>query len=70
MTTTVLINSSTFRHTTAAALLAHAWATLRLWRERARQRTHLSEMSAQMLDDVGISSRAARYEARKPFWLA
>ncbi len=30
----------------------------------------LSEMSAQMLNDIGISGKAARYEARKPFWLA
>ncbi len=69
MTTAVLKNRSALRPTTAAAL-AHTWATLRLWRERARQRMQLSEMSAQMLDDIGISDRAARHEARKPFWLA
>ncbi len=70
MTTTTLNFRSAPRSTTAAAPLAHTWATLRLWRERARQRMQLSEMSAQMLNDIGISGKAARYEARKPFWLA
>ena len=70
MITTPLHYRSAPRSTTAAAALTHTWATLRLWRERARQRIQLSEMSAQMLDDIGISNKAARYEARKPFWLA
>jgi uncharacterized protein YjiS (DUF1127 family) len=74
MTTTVLKNRSVFRHTTVAAtpaaLLGRAWVALRLWRERARQRTHLAEISPQMLNDIGISRTAARAEAGKPFWLA
>jgi uncharacterized protein YjiS (DUF1127 family) len=70
MTTTVLKNRTALRHTTAAAGLARTWATLRLWRERARQRTHLAELSPEMLDDVGISRAAAHAEAARPFWLA
>ena len=73
MTTTVLKNRSVFRHTTVAAssasLLSRAWVTLGLWRERARQRMHLAEMSPQMLEDIGVSTAAARAESGKPFWL-
>ena len=72
MTTTVLKNRSVFRHTTVAAasatLSGRAWDAIRLWRERARQRMHLAEMSPEMLEDVGISRAAARAEAGKPFW--
>jgi len=70
MTTSVLKNRSIVRHGTATTALAHTWSALRLWRERARQRTHLAELSPQMLKDVGISSAAARAEASRPFWLA
>ena len=68
MTTTVLKNRSALRHTTAATRLARIRATLGLWRERARQRTHLAELSPEMLKDVGISREAARAEAARPFW--
>ena len=68
MTTIVLKNRSALRSTTVAAAVAHAWATLRLWRERSRQRMHLSELSPQMLNDIGVSEKAARHEARRPFW--
>ena len=69
MTTTALKNQFAIRHTTATTVLARAWATITLWRERARQRMHLAEMSPQMLEDIGVSTAAARAESGKPFWL-
>ncbi len=50
--------------------LARTWATIALWRERARQRMDLAEMTPEMLADIGISVSAARAEASKPFWFA
>ncbi len=73
MTTTVLKDRAVFRHatvaTTSATILERTWATLGLWRERARERRHLAEMTPQMLNDIGISRAAARAEAARPFWL-
>jgi len=69
MTTTALKNQFAIRHTTATTVLARAWATISLWRERARQRTHLSEMSAAMLKDIGVNVSQARAESGKPFWI-
>ena len=73
MTTTVLKDRAVFRHATVAAtsatVLERTWATLGLWRERARERRHLAEMTPQMLNDIGISRAAARAEAARPFWL-
>ncbi len=70
MTTTALRSQTALRHTTVSTALARTWATIALWRERARQRTHLAEVSAEMLRDLGISTSAARSEASKPFWVA
>ena len=69
MTTTALNNQFAIRQTTATTVLARAWATITLWRERARQRTHLSEMSAAMLKDIGVNASQARAESGKPFWI-
>lgn len=46
-----------------------AWSTVGIWRERARQRRDLAEMSVEMLRDIGVSPAAARAEAGKPFWM-
>ena len=70
MTTTALKNQSVLRHTTVSTALARTWATIALWRERARQRMDLAEMTPEMLEDIGISVSAARAEASKPFWFA
>ena len=70
MTTTALKNLSALRHTTVSTARARTWATISLWRERARQRMDLSDMSAAMLKDIGVSVSQARAEAGKPFWLA
>ncbi len=70
MTTTVLKNRYALGHTTVSTALAHTWATVALWRERAGQRGRLAEMSPEMLQDIGVSCSAARAEAGKPFWAA
>ena len=44
--------------------------TVRTWRERARTRRALSELTHRMLDDAGIEPHEAMEEARKPFWRA
>lgn len=69
MTTTVFRNRIPLRHFRAANALGAAWTTIGLWRERARQRRKLAEMSPQMLEDIGVSVSAARAEASRPFWL-
>ncbi len=70
MTTTALKNRYALGHTTVSAMLAHTWATVALWRQRARQRVRLAEMPAEMLQDIGVSASAARVEAGKLFWAA
>ena len=73
MTTTVLKDRSVFRRTivanTSASILERTWTVLGLWRERARERRRLAEMTPQMLNDIGVSRVAARAEAARPFWL-
>ena len=69
MTTTVLKNRSVLWHGTVSTAFARTRSTFRLWAERARQRTHLSELSPAMLEDIGVSASAARAEANRPFWL-
>lgn len=70
MTTSALKNRFALRHTTVSGAFAQTWSTIDLWRERARQRRDLAEMSADMLRDIGVSPSAARAEAGKPFWVA
>ena len=44
--------------------------TLATWQERAARRTHLSELDAFLLKDMGVTRADAEYEAAKPFWRA
>ena len=69
MTTSALKNRFALRHTTVSGTFAQTWAIVRLWRERARQRRDLAEMSPDILRDIGVSPKAARAEAARPFWL-
>ena len=48
--------------------LAEAFRTLLLWQNRARQRSHLSELDGHLLADMGLSPDEAAREAAKPFW--
>ncbi len=47
-----------------------AFETLRVWQERARQRTHLAALDDRLLSDMGISRADAAREAAVPFWRA
>ena len=69
MTTSALKNRFALRHTTVSGTFAQTWVVIRLWRERARQRRDLAEMSPDILRDIGVSPKAARAEAARPFWL-
>ena len=46
------------------------WKVVQHWRSIARQRRRLTELTADQLYDVGITSDGARAEAAKPFWRA
>ncbi len=48
----------------------NALGLIKLWRARARQRRHLSQLTTEQLNDVGISSEAAAAEVAKRFWQA
>ena len=48
--------------------LATGWRMAQFWRSRARQRRHLSELDAHLLDDIGVDPRSARREAAKWIW--
>lgn len=50
------------------ALLDAAPAVIRLWAARRRDRRELATLDQHMLDDIGLSARAAQDEASKPFW--
>lgn len=41
---------------------------LLVWCQRRRQRLHLSRLSRDGLEDIGLSAEKAAVEARKPFW--
>lgn len=52
-------------------LAAACLHTLQTWIGRHRQRKALAELAAAnspLLQDIGVSQRAARREAAKPFW--
>jgi uncharacterized protein YjiS (DUF1127 family) len=42
-------------------------AAIRLWRERARSRQHLRELSDHMLKDIGLRREEVGYEFAEPF---
>jgi uncharacterized protein YjiS (DUF1127 family) len=52
------------RHLTAAL------GTVRLWRQRSRDRRILRDLDDQLLRDIGLSRADVEAEARKPFWRA
>ena len=43
---------------------------LRTWKQRARSRGELSELSEHDLRDIGMGEAHAQWEMRKPFWRA
>ena len=52
----------------ATQTLAAVMQTFRTWRDRASSRRALSQLSCQMLEDIGIEPSEAMREASKPFW--
>jgi uncharacterized protein YjiS (DUF1127 family) len=50
--------------------MAAAGQTIRSWRDRARTRRALGQLSLEMLEDIGAEPGEAMFEARKPFWMA
>ena len=61
-------NLSFFSSSFATHGLKVARRTLRGWRERARTRHALRNLSPAGLDDIGLSRDAALVESYKPFW--
>ncbi|MEQ9640172.1 MAG: DUF1127 domain-containing protein [Alphaproteobacteria bacterium] len=57
-------------HGGGGALLDRAVARLRLWQRRLRERDELARLSARDLQDIGLSTSQAEFEAAKPFWRA
>jgi len=51
-----------------AAWFRRAFARIRLWRERARQRRCLAALNDRMLRDVGLTRGDVMAETSKPFW--
>lgn len=70
MTTTTFELRSMHPPVTIFSLMVFARAMFEVWCSRARQRRHLSELSPELVRDVGLTADAARAEAEKPFWRA
>lgn len=46
----------------------HLANTVVLWSDRYKARQVLGTMPLERLDDIGLTSKQAKEEARKPFW--
>lgn len=51
-----------------APLLLRLYARLAEWQRNARTRSHLAQLNAQQLADIGLSESDRRVELDKPFW--
>jgi uncharacterized protein YjiS (DUF1127 family) len=54
----------------ARAFFPQILATLRLWRQRVREREQLARLCTRDLRDLGLSRTDIMDEIRKPFWRA
>ncbi len=52
------------------AWVGEAIETVRIWQQRARQRTELRRLDDHLLRDVGLTRAQILAEAQKPFWRA
>lgn len=50
--------------------LSDVLRTLDVWRQRRRERGHLAQLDARLLNDIGVHSHEVDEEIRKPFWRA
>ena len=53
-----------------SGLLTQVEETIRIWRERMRDRRELAQWTDRDLHDVGLSRSDVIHEAEKPFWRA
>lgn len=53
-----------------SGIFAQLGETLRVWRERQRQRRELAQWTERDMHDVGLSWSEVVREAEKPFWRA
>ena len=51
-------------------LVSRTFTLLGLWYDRHCERRYLAELTAERLDDIGLTVVGARKEASKPFWVA
>ena len=49
-------------------ILRQVWTKIVTWHQRSRQRRHLSELSDDMLKDIGLTHEIQRMEIAKRFW--
>lgn len=62
-----LLNNQT-RLPTAAHVLISVAVTVTKWDRYRRTRKELKALDPHLLNDIGLTARAASIEARKPFW--
>ena len=60
----------TFINHHQSGFFAQLSETLRVWRDRQRQRRELAQWTDRDLHDVGLSWSDIVHEAEKPFWRA
>ena len=65
---TMRMTASQPLHSTMPSLPVRFWETVRIWRQRARDRRSLAELSDYELHDVGITPADRFHEVSKPFW--
>jgi uncharacterized protein YjiS (DUF1127 family) len=56
------------RHSAVLTAIRQAVAAIRLWRERARSRQGLRELSDHMLEDIGLRREEVGYGFPTSFW--
>jgi len=70
MAYTTYTNSSLSTPTRGETLTARLIAAVQLWRQRARDRAELAQLTARDARDLGIDPGVINYEVSKPFWRA
>lgn len=63
------VTDTPLAHRFAAPSPKAALNRLFVWGSVARERRILAEMDAARLSDIGLTAKAAKREAMKPFWL-
>ena len=66
--TTTTLYADTLAKRKFDSLWQSVLATVRIWRQRARQRRKLAQLTYVQLQDIGITHAEAWREVNKPFW--